>query len=160
MTVNRYSERLLGESRNPDGFLSDGSVVHEWVYAKVRLVAGSYPGTDTPLGERHRDRGTAAFEETADEIGLLMKRHAETAYGAFVHVPVEFGLAPDNRPVNENFRRLSDAVLLPALKALPVPLYTVHGTLAERLDQLKELLGLEPVITTEEAVRLAEEPAR
>ncbi|MGW6703734.1 AAA family ATPase [Streptomyces sp. NPDC054956] len=159
LTVNRYAERLLGEAREPAGFISDGSVVHEWVYAKVRLLAGSYPGTDVPLSDRHRSAETAVLEDVADEFGLLARRHAEGAYDAFVHLPVEFELAEDNRPINENFRRLSDAVLLPALHASPLPVITVTGSLEERLEQAREQLGFEPVTTIGEAVRLAAAPS-
>ncbi|MFE6520672.1 AAA family ATPase [Streptomyces sp. NPDC057794] len=161
LTVNRYAERLLGEAALPEGFVSDGSVVHEWVYAKLRLVAGSYPGTLTPLEDRHRPTTTAALEAAVDDIGLLMKHHARTAYQAFVHVPVEFELAPDNRPINENFRHLSDSLLLPALEATGVPVHTVHGDVAERLGQTVKHLGLQDatVMTVDEAAGLAA-PAR
>ncbi|MEV5351579.1 AAA family ATPase [Streptomyces sp. NPDC093516] len=154
LTVNRYAERLLGEAAHPGGFVSDGSVVHEWVYAKLRLVAGSYPGTLTPLEDRHRSATTAALEAAVDDIGLLMKHHARTAYQAFVHVPVEFELAPDNRPINENFRHLSDSLLLPALEATGVPVHTVHGDPAERLARTVKHLGLQDatVMTVDEAV--------
>ncbi|MEV7866825.1 AAA family ATPase [Streptomyces sp. NPDC088124] len=160
LTVNRYAERLLGEAGCPRGFISDGSTVHEWVYAKLRLVAGSFPGTDAPLKNRHRSTGTAALEGAVDDIGLLMKYHARNNYEAFVHVPIEFELAPDNRPVNENFRRLSDDLLLPALEATGVPVYTARGDLADRLEQITEHLGLgdATVVTTEEAVRLTTAP--
>ncbi|GAB2774783.1 AAA family ATPase [Streptomyces daliensis] len=160
LTVNRYAERLLGEAAHPEGFVSDGSVVHEWTYAKLRLVAGSYPGTDVPLDDRHRSTGTAVLEAAVDDIGLLMKHHARTAYDAFVHVPVEFELAPDNRPINENFRRLSDALLLPALAATGVPVHTVTGDLADRLKQAVGHLGLAEtaVMDVEEAVRLTTAP--
>ncbi|GAA1908967.1 ATP-binding protein [Streptomyces sodiiphilus] len=156
LTVNRYTERVLDESRHADGFISDGSVVHEWAYAKVRLVTGSYPGTDVPLADRHRSTETAVLEEVADELGLLMKHHAGRTYDAFLHIPIEFPLAPENRPINENFRRLSDAILIPALEATGIPLYTVRGTLAERLEQAGEYLGRPSVSTVDEAARLAE----
>lgn len=162
LTVNRYAERLLGEAAHPEGFVSDGSVVHEWVYAKLRLVAGSYPGTRTPLDDRHRSTTTAALEAAVDDIGLLMKHHAGTAYQAFLHVPVEFELAPDNRPINENFRLLSDSLLLPALDATGVPVHTVHGDVAERLTQAVKHLGLQDstVMTVDEAVARATAPTR
>src|SRR5690606_18884684 len=141
---------------------SDGSVVHEWVYAKLRLVAGSYPGTRTPLEDRHRSAVTAALEAAVDDIGLLMRRHAGTAYQAFVHVPVEFGLTPDNRPVNENSRDLARALPPPALRATGAPAHTVHADVAERLARAVKHLGLQDatVITVDEAVERAAAPTR
>jgi hypothetical protein len=156
MTVNRYTERVLGESQHPDGFVSDGSVVHEWVYAKVRLVAGSYPVDATPLARRHRPHDVAVLEEAVDQIGLLMKQHAERTYDFLLHVPIEFELARDNRPINENFRRVSDGVLLPALAADGLPVHTIGGSLIERLEKAQALLDCDVVTTVADAARRAE----
>ncbi|WP_181793542.1 AAA family ATPase [Streptomyces sp. WELS2] len=154
LTVNRYAERIAGEAALPEGFFSDGSVLHEWIYAKLRLVAGSYPGTDHPLDSRYRDPVTRAYEQVADEIGLLAKRHvARGAYQAFLHLPIEFELAENNRPINETFRKLSDELLLPALEESGVPVHTVAGSLEQRLEQVLEITGVEPLITVAEAVK-------
>src|SRR5438445_5717018 len=37
LTVRRYTECVVEEGRLPDGFISDGSAIHEWTYAKTRL---------------------------------------------------------------------------------------------------------------------------
>ncbi|MFF4854654.1 AAA family ATPase [Streptomyces rubiginosohelvolus] len=157
LTVNRYTERITAENALNDknqGFFSDGSVLHEWIYAKLRLVAGSYPGTASPLATRYREPVTSSFEQVADEIGLLARRHvARGAYDAFIHLPIEFELAEDNRPINETFRKLSDELLLPTLEELGIPVHTVRGSLEERLEQVLKIAGVTPVITVAEAVK-------
>ncbi|MEU3501236.1 AAA family ATPase [Streptomyces hundungensis] len=155
LTVNRYAERLLGEQACATGFISDGSVLHEWVYAKLRLVVGSYPGTAQDLRRRYRNEVTRAYEDVADHIGRLAARHAKRTYQHFVHLPIEFGLAEDNRPVNEAFRSLSDELMLPALHESGIPVHTVTGPLAERLEKVVALTGLTPVMDIEEAIRAA-----
>lgn len=159
LTVNRYAERVLGEARAGDGFFSDGSVLHEWVYAKLRIVVGSYPGTDHPLAERYRDPVLQAYENVADEIGRLAARHvADGAYSTFIHLPIEFELAPDNRPINETFRKLSDDLVLPAAEESGVPVHRIAGSVEQRLEQVLEITGLNPRCTVSEAVQKTQNP--
>ncbi|MFJ8308553.1 AAA family ATPase [Streptomyces sp. NPDC094147] len=154
LTVNRYAERIAGEAAQSKGFFSDGSVLHEWIYAKLRLAVGSYPSTAYPLASRYRDPVTRAYEQVADEIGLLAKRHVvRGAYEAFFHVPIEFDLAENNRPINETFRKLSDDLLLPALQESGIPVHRVTGPLEQRLEQVLKVTGVKPVSTVAEAVK-------
>ncbi|WP_170837496.1 AAA family ATPase [Actinopolyspora xinjiangensis] len=153
LTVNRYTERVMSESGMTGGFISDGSVLHEWAYAKVKLVAGSYPGTAMPLRGRYRSDEVRALESVVDDLGLLMKRHAERSYDAFLHVPVEFDMTGDGQPINENFRLISDDILLPELESTGIPVYTVGGDIRERLEQCQKALGIDAVNEIEEVVR-------
>src|SRR5437764_779912 len=43
LVVRRYAERVAAETRHRTGFVSDGSLLHEWVYASVRLAVGMHP---------------------------------------------------------------------------------------------------------------------
>ncbi|MGE6724846.1 AAA family ATPase [Streptomyces niveus] len=155
LTVNRYSERITGEAALKDeGFFSDGSILHEWIYAKLRLTVGSYPSTGHPLERRYRSPAVQVYESVADEIGLLAKRHvARGAYQAFFHLPIEFELAENNRPINETFRRFSDELLLPALDEAGIPVHTVTGNLEERLEQILQATSLKPLLSVSDAVR-------
>lgn len=149
LSIRRYTERILDESRLA-GFVSDGSVVHEWIYGKVRIVAGSFPGHDGPLSTWDREAGP--YEEVIDQLGLLMKHHAKNTYDAFVHLPIEFGLTEAEPPISEQFRTISDELLLRVTDELGVPLHIVKGSVAERLDQVVALLGLTPLMSVEEAL--------
>ncbi|MFJ3927308.1 AAA family ATPase [Streptomyces sp. NPDC090022] len=152
LTVKRYAERTLNEAAHPAGFISDGSIVHEWVFAKLRLVTGPNPGTEATVDSRYRDEVTAAYEDVADHIGRLAVRHAKTAYDAFFHLPIEFPLDEDNRPINETFRVLSDQVLLPALADTGVPVHTVAGSPADRVQQILDITGLPAVVDIDKAL--------
>jgi len=152
LTVRRYTERVAEEQRLADGFVSDGFAAHEWIYAKTRLVAGSFPDRPDPLAGRRREPAVAAYEEVADQLGLLMLEHSAHAYDLFVHVPVEFPLAAGNRPVNENFRLITEELLAGVLGRLGVPVHTAAGPPARRLEQLAAALGLSPVIGIEQAL--------
>ncbi|MET3983359.1 AAA family ATPase [Streptomyces sp. PvR034] len=152
LTVKRYAERTLNEAAHPAGFISDGSIIHEWVFAKLRLVLGPNPGTEQSVDSRFRSEVTAAYEDVADHIGKLAVRHAKTAYDVFYHLPIEFPLDEDNRPINDIFRKLSDEVLLPALADTGIPIHTITGTPAERLQQIIDISGLPTVVDIEKAL--------
>lgn len=155
LTVKRYAERVLNEAAHPDGFISDGSIIHEWIFAKLRLVTGPNPATDQSVDSRFRSEATLVAEDVADNIGRLAKHHAKNTYSAFYYVPIEFGLAENNRPINENFRKLSDEVLIPALEETGVPFHTVIGTPEERLEKILAISGLPAVTDVDKAVAAA-----
>ncbi|MFF4170135.1 AAA family ATPase [Streptomyces sp. NPDC001744] len=152
LTVKRYAERTLNEAAHPAGFISDGSIVHEWIFAKLRLVTGPTPGTGAPVDSRFRDEVTAAYEDVADNIGRLAVRHARTAYDAFFHLPIEFPMSEQNPPINDIFRTLSDEVLLPALADTGLPVHAITGTPAERLQKILDITGLPAVVDIDKAL--------
>ncbi|MCB5180967.1 AAA family ATPase [Streptomyces antimicrobicus] len=152
LTVKRFAERTLNEAAHPAGFISDGSMIHEWVFAKLRLVTGPTPGTLASVDSRYRSEVTAAYENVADNIGKLAVRHAKTAYDVLFHLPIEFPMSEENPPINENFRALSDEVLLPALEETGVPVHTVSGTPAMRLEKILKITGLPTVVDIDKAL--------
>ncbi|MER5731131.1 AAA family ATPase [Streptomyces sp. NPDC002138] len=152
LTVRRHAERTLAEAAHPAGFISDGSIIHDWVFAKLRLIVGPKPGTEQPLDSRFRSEVTAAYEDVADHIGKLAVQHAKTAYDVFFHLPVEFPLDGDDRPVNDIFRTLSDKILLPAIAETGIPVHTITGTPAERLQRIVEITGLPVAVDIDKAL--------
>jgi hypothetical protein len=50
-----------------------------------------------------------------------------------------------NPPINENFRRISDEVLLGALDELGLPYTTVGGTVEERVEKSLHATGLDRI---------------
>ncbi|MCZ0997884.1 AAA family ATPase [Streptomyces mirabilis] len=141
LTVRRFTERRVGEALLPQGFLSDGSVLHEWVYAKVRLALGRFPAENARLPAVRRAGVAAAFEEVADQIGHLAMAHAQESYDLVVHVPAEGPLADSPRPVGETFRAISDQLLLEALGRADVPVHIVTGSLQERVETCHRLIA-------------------
>ncbi|MEW2304697.1 AAA family ATPase [Streptomyces sp. NPDC006655] len=138
LVVRRHAERLLAEAAHPEGFFSDGSLLHEWVYATVRLAVGRYP---------RRDQGpqlvAAAsddpYRRVLDHLGREFLHRALASYDVFVHLPVEFPLHDAPPPIGEHFRTLSDRLLLDTLHASGVTVRTITGSPEQRLDSL---LGL------------------
>lgn len=140
LTVRRYSERIQAEAACPDGFISDGSILHEPIYAKCRLAAGSYPAGDD-LAAFPRDPATAAYEDVTDHIGLLARAHAAQAYDLYFHLPVEFPLRDAEPPISEDFRRLTEAALRDALDAAGARVLILTGTVDERVERALAVLA-------------------
>ncbi|WP_308401110.1 AAA family ATPase [Streptomyces sp. AC512_CC834] len=141
LTVRRFTERRVGEALLPQGFVSDGSVLHEWVYAKVRLALGRFPAADARLPPACGSGALTAFEEVADQIGHLAMAHAQEGYDLVVHVPAEGPLADSPQPISEAFRAISDQLLLEALSRADVPVHVVTGSLHERLAKCRRLMA-------------------
>lgn len=159
MIVICHVDRAVHESRLWDGFVSDGSSLQEWIYGRARVIVGLNPNdsvhlTDAegvPLTEELR-----FFEQVIDQLGEALKRHVKATFSAFVHLPNELPLAADgHRPVNERFRSMCDQRLLETLVQLGIPYHVVGGTMSERLERIVDLFHLTPVISTDEAIRLA-----
>jgi hypothetical protein len=73
---------------------------------------------------------------------LLVKKYAAAAYDAFVFLPIEFALAGTDRPISEQFRVISDELLLEALHGLRVPVVVARGPLDRRAEQVTHAFSL------------------
>lgn len=154
LVVRRLTERAVGEHALAAGFISDGSVLHEWAYARIRLVFGTHPPLGTVprtmaraetavrTGALSRTEPTALYEEVLDELGVLVEQHALASYDHFVHLPTEFPLSDSPPPISEHFRALSDELLLEKLTSWGVPVHIVRGDHEHRFAQLLALTGL------------------
>lgn len=142
LAVRRFTERTVEEAAHPEGFLSDGSALHEWVYSKVRLAVGRHPEPTDTLDTAVREPRTQGFEDVVDQLALLAKEHARVGYDVFIHCPVEFPLPEGHSPISEHFRTLSDELMLDILKTLDIPVHIVTGTFEERLNQILSIPGV------------------
>jgi nicotinamide riboside kinase len=159
--ILRFSERALRESAMPGSFISDGSSLHEWVYGKARMTVGINP-SDGVLLRTFRKALVLPHKKLLndfnDSFGAVVKRHAQRSYDAFIHLPVEFPLVKDgHRPVSEEFRALSDRLLLQILRELGITVHVVSGSIAQRLTRIAEIYGFEPVMPLEQAIAEAKE---
>ncbi|GAA3031894.1 AAA family ATPase [Actinokineospora globicatena] len=142
LTVARYADRRVAENR--ETFVSDGSVLHEFVYAALRLRDGSYPGT-----ARRPDRAQLAPADLPAVLPLLwapfpaVRRYADQAYTLLVHLPAEVPLAADP-PIDDDFRARTDAVLTDLCADLGRPVHVVTGTVEQRLDHIARLVETTP----------------
>jgi hypothetical protein len=146
LAVRRFTERSVEEAQQEDGFLSDGSVLHEWVYTKVRLAVGRYPEPTASVAEATPSGRTEIYEEVVDQLSLLAQEHARVGYDLFIHCPVEVPLSVDPLPISESFRALSDKLMLETLEKLGLPVHIVTGTVEERIAQVLALPGVPPVL--------------
>lgn len=151
----RFEERVHNEALN-GSFVSDGSVVHEWVYGEARMRVGINPGATPLLCAIKRVSGLRVrrfYQRYMDMYGELTKARAKRLYHAYVHLPVEFDMQADgHRPVSERFRRLSDELLLASLEEMGLPYHIVGGSVTERVATIVDLFDLELVMPLEEAI--------
>jgi hypothetical protein len=154
--MTRFTERAVHESKLPDGFISDGSALHEWVYGKVRVQVGLHPGRPESSGGFRSAAERDFFEQVMDAMGAVMRRHAVDAYDAFAHLPIEFPLSADgHRPVSEEFRARTDELLFDTLRQARIPVRVVGGSLADRLASIVRAFDLPAVMPVDEAIGLA-----
>ncbi|WP_170185312.1 AAA family ATPase [Saccharothrix texasensis] len=138
LTVARYGDRRAAENRA--AFVSDGSVLHEFVYGALRLRAGSYPGTG-----RRPDRARLAVTDRPVVLPLFwapypaVREYAKQAYTLLVHLPAEVPLAAD-APIDDDFRARTDAMLTDLCADLDRPVHRVTGTVEQRLDRVARLV--------------------
>jgi hypothetical protein len=158
--LRRLEERIHNEAEIPY-FISDGSVIHEWVYGEARMRAGINPGAGLAVRSVKAVMGLPVkrfYQQYMDAYGVISKNRAKRLYDAYIHLPVEFDMVEDgHRPVSEKFRRLSDVLLIQTLEELEIPYHVVGGTVQERLAKILEIHELPLVMPVDEAVARAQE---
>lgn len=162
--LRRLEERIHTEAAQPGSFVSDGSVLHEWIYGEVRMRIGINPGA--PLLQRAIKRVVGIpskpfMQRYMDAYGVVVKARTKRLYDHFVHLPIEFGMQADgHRPVSEKYRVLSDQLLIETLEELEMPYHVVGGTVPERVAKILDLFGLPVAVPVDEAVEIASERIR
>lgn len=156
--LRRFEERVHNESA-PGSFISDGSVIHEWVYGEARMRAGINPGATPLLKAVKVIAGLPVrrfYRQYMDGYGKVVKARAKRIYDAYVHLPVEFEMKADgHRPVSERFRTLSDELLLECIEEMRIPYHVVRGSVRERVERIIELFDLSTVMPMDEAIEIA-----
>lgn len=162
--LRRLEERIHNEAAIPGSFVSDGSVIHEWIYGEARLQVGINPSAGALLRVATAVLGLPYrrfYRDYMHAYGTIVKNRATRLYDAFVHLPVEFAMEQDgHRPVSEPFRQLSDHLLIDTLDKLGIRYDVVGGTVAERVEQILALHHLPVVVPVDEAINLAEDRVR
>lgn len=165
--LSRFEQRVKAESilmNHNQSFISDGSVLNEWVYGTVRLKIGINPGAPVYqqiikdiLGLPSR----SFFAKYMNAYGQVVNQRAKSTYTHVIHLPIEFPMDPDgHRPVSERYRRLSDIEIAKTFKGYHIPFYTVGGSQRERVAKIINLLHLPQVMPVAQAVEMANEVIR
>ena len=97
------------------------------------------------------------YKQYMEAYGAVTKARAKRSYDAYVHLPVEFPLRPDgHRPVSEEFRALSDKLLVQTLEELEIPYHIIGGTVKERLEKITGIFAQPLVMPLDEAIGIAD----
>ena len=98
------------------------------------------------------------YRQYRHSYGVIVKARAKRCYDSFIHLPVEFPMRPDgHRPVSEDFRALSDQLLITTLDELQIPYLIVRGSVIDRLEQITDHHALPIQVPLKEAAGLAQE---
>lgn len=155
--IRRYAERAVHESHLPDGYISDGSALHEWTYGTIRVLTGINPNEEIDVEAVGASAEHQFFADVMANMGSVVKQHSASAYDVFIHLPIEFPLVADgHRPVSEAFRAMTDKLLLDTVDEVGIPCHIVAGDLSTRLRRIVELLGLPVVGNVYESIGLAQ----
>ncbi|WP_454164599.1 AAA family ATPase [Gordonia iterans] len=161
--LRRYEERLQNETGRA-AFISNGSLIHEWVYGQARYLTGINPGAGPFLRAVKRTAGIRtrrSYRTYLEVYGELVRSRAIQFYDAFVHLPVEFDLHDDgHRPVSEPFRVLSDRLLQETVAATGLPMLVVSGPVRDRLEAVIDHYSLPQVMAIDAAVSQARDRVR
>ncbi|GAA1672411.1 AAA family ATPase [Glycomyces endophyticus] len=157
--LRRFEERVHNEA-GEGPFISDGGVFHEWVYFEARMRVGINPGATWWFQAVKGLMGLPVkrfYQRYTDTLGEITRARAKRIYDAYVHLPVEFDMRPDgHRPVSEPFRRLSDDLLMEALKDLEIPHRVIGGSIPDRVGQIIDEFGLPTAVPVDQAIAMAE----
>lgn len=165
--LKRFEERVREEAilyLQHTNFISDGSVLNEWIYGTVRMKIGLNPGS----GFIHRAAkailglpGRGFYKKYMNAYGQVARLHSQQWYTDVVHLPVEFPMSADgHRPVSERYRTLSDKEIREGFLSIGKTPELVSGSQVERLRKIINLYDLPVVVPIDEAVTQAEEQIR
>lgn len=121
LALRRFDERVREESVLGDRFLSDGSVLHEWVYLAGTAAARRGDGPDL---------GPVARRATREIVQGLSER-----YDLVVYVPPEEPLPADS-PIDGEFQSALDRRTRAAVRLARVEVVTAAGGIEERVARV------------------------
>jgi hypothetical protein len=151
--VRAFEFRVDSEARATGGFISDGSVLHEWAEAEATR-------RERPRGSwiRYpREISFRMFEKRflAAHAGIVT-RHANATYDAVVHLRISADDVTDEGAVR---RRLADRILVDTLYTSTIPYLVVGGPPEEVLAHVTNLFRLPRLMPIADAVSAASEAA-
>ncbi|MDF7682204.1 AAA family ATPase [Lactobacillus sp. ESL0679] len=162
--LKRFEERIKAEERllsKNSSFISDGSVLNEWIYGTVRMKVGINPGSTLPHRIAKNILGITSkpfMKKYLQSYGVVVNEHAKKWYTDVIHLPIEFPMSPDgHRPVSEKYRKLSDQEILRSFNNIKLTPYIVKGSIEKRLKTIIDHFSLSQVIPVDEAIELAKE---
>lgn len=160
--LKRLEERIREEAvlyKDCGSFITDGSVLNEWIYGTVRMKVGINPGSKLMYRISKAIMGVAAkpfFKKYLSAYGQVTTMHAKQWYTDVVHLPIEFKMNPDgHRPVSEKYRVLSDKEIQKTFTDIGLEPNLITGSQHDRLKKIIELYDLPIVVSIDEAIKRA-----
>lgn len=136
LSQRRYTERIVQEHSAMD-VISDGSVLHEWVYASTRLSLGIFPGEDENPNPSIAAKIQLSLIADFTEEALA---YTEQAYDQIFFIPIEFPLPRDGAPISDRFQAEADKLLFELLSMSSKPIRVLTGSLENRLSSALAVL--------------------
>lgn len=136
LSQRRYTERIVQENSATD-IISDGSVLHEWVYASTRLSLGIFPSKDEESTPSAAENIQLSLIDDFTEEAL---GYTEQAYDQVFFIPVEFPLPRDGAPISDRFQEEASKQLFELLAMCSKPIHVLTGTLQDRLSSALAVL--------------------
>ncbi|WP_461666593.1 AAA family ATPase [Gordonia sputi] len=140
-SIVRYGDRRAAEATE-QSFVSDGGILHEYVYTRLRLLHGSYPGGNGPRRDHAQLTDPANRRTWASLTGIgtdTLRRHLTSNYSHVVHLPTELPL-PTNAPIDHEFQTRTDIAIRQLCTHLGVDRIEVTGSVAQRADAIVSIL--------------------
>ncbi|WIE83473.1 AAA family ATPase [Curtobacterium sp. MCPF17_021] len=136
LVVRRLIERSARESG--DLWVSDGSLVHDWVFAKTLLLHG----VDPDAAPRPTIAGRGLVNGLLEPSRRAVRSSLHDRYDVVVHLPIEFAMTETAPPVSESFRTRSEEYLAEELALAGLRPKTVTGSVEDRLEQIAALVAV------------------
>lgn len=130
LSQRRFAERIAQEQAT-DNVISDGSVLHEWSYASVRLSLGIFP---TSTQEKSTNPKINTQLELIEMFAEEAMKYAENSYDLLFFIPIEISLPEENSPISDRFQLEAQKHLQNLLTKSNAQFTTLSGTHSERLD--------------------------
>jgi hypothetical protein len=147
--LKRLEERIREEVvlyKDSGSFISDGSVLNEWIYGTIRMKVGINPGSPIYHQVAKAILGIPSrsfFKKYLSAYGQVVNQHAHIWYTDIIHLPVEFEMQKDgHRPVSEKYRKFSDLELKQAYENLGFQVIEITGAKIKRLESIIKQLNL------------------
>ncbi|WP_236547657.1 AAA family ATPase [Lactobacillus sp. JM1] len=108
--LKRFEERIRAEEQalsQYDGFISDGSVLNEWIYGTVRMKVGINPGSTLPHRIAKRITGFTSkpfVNKYLESYGVVVNKHARNWYTDVIHTN---RISNGSRRTSTSFRKIS-----------------------------------------------------
>lgn len=137
LSQRRYTERIVQEQSAPD-IISDGSVLHEWVYATTRLSLGVFPTEDQePAPSESADVQLNLIDDFTEEA----LAYAEQTYDEILFLPIEFPLPCENAPISDRFQIEAEKRLFELVTMSNKPVRVLRGSVQERIESALKILA-------------------